>query len=155
MDPLTPTPLLEPFHQVGFVVDDVDAAMNALGPALGVEWLEPKTRAFGPWTVRIAFSRGGRFELVEGSAGAPWDTSAGSRIDHLAHYAADLEAAQQHLQTLGWATVIDGAEFGGRWSYHQLPGLAMRIEVVDLAGRERYMRMVGADPEEPVTPRRG
>jgi hypothetical protein len=126
------------YDQVGILVTDLEAAMTALGKAVGVDWTGPLERQIGPWRLRIALSRDGRLELVEGEAGSPWDSSAGSRIDHLAYFVEDLPTHQRRLTDAGFPLAIDGNEFGGQWSYHETAEAGMRIELVDASQREGY-----------------
>jgi hypothetical protein len=126
------------FDQVGILVTNLEAAMTALGEAVGVDWTGPVERHVGPWHLRIALSTDGRFELVEGEPGSPWDSSAGSRIDHLAYFVDDQPSHRQRLIDAGFPLAIDGSEFGGQWSYHTTAQAGMRIELVDATQREGY-----------------
>ena len=71
---------MEPYFQVGFVVPDLEAAMEELGAGLGVELVGPQERDLGdPGVLRIAFARTPPpyVELIQGPAGSLWDASSG------------------------------------------------------------------------------
>lgn len=126
------------YDQVGILVTDLEAAMSALSKAVGVDWTGPLERRIGPWHLRVALSTDGRLELVAGEPGSPWDSSAGSRIDHLAYFVEDLARHRQRLIDAGFPVAIDGREFGGQWSYHSTAQTGMRIELVDASQRKGY-----------------
>ncbi len=52
---------MKPYFQTGFVVPDLEAAMEEMGASLGVEWVGPKERDLREWgldaQLRMAFAR--------------------------------------------------------------------------------------------------
>lgn len=132
---------MSPYYHLGFVVADIEAAARELTEALGVAWGEIRDRRLGEWDYRIVFSVDGPpfLELLEGPPGSPWDASAGSRLDHLGYWAADLDADQQALAERGAPLDFDGTALGRPFTYHRLDAVGVRAELVDGAAQPAWL----------------
>src|SRR5688572_243339 len=98
------------FFHIGICVPDIDAAMDELGTALGCTWGERLgPRQIGEWTLTSVFSREEpHLELLEGSAGSPWEAEEGSRLHHLGFWSDDPESESERLAKAGMPVVFDG-----------------------------------------------
>src|SRR5947209_3834318 len=103
-----------PFYQVGFIVEDIEAAMAELSSSIGVTWEPVREVVVDKWTIRVSFTVEGppHLELIEGEPGGPWDTTNGSRIDHIGFWSDDVPADKAALVVSGLPTHVDGAELG-------------------------------------------
>jgi hypothetical protein len=112
------------FFHTGLVVDDIDASMKELAPALGVDWRPPMTI-----TRRVRFDRSHErvmelvsvytvqgppyIELVRGIPGTLWSTEAGGRVHHLGFSTDRLDEACAQLERAGMRQVVcDAGEDG-------------------------------------------
>jgi hypothetical protein len=134
---------MESHFQVGFVVPDLEAAMEELGAALGVEMIGPQERDLGKGLVlRIAFARtpAPYLELIEGPPGSIWDSTGGARIHHLGYWSEDMDADSARLEAAGMAREIDL----GFARYHG-PGSATgaRVELISTEHREAFYERWG------------
>lgn len=137
-----------PFFQVGVLVQDIEAARAELERALGVEWSEIVEREIGEWRIRVCFVKQGPpyLELLEGPPGSPWDSSAGSRIDHIGYWTPDLAAEKQRLDEAGLALEVDGSTLGGVFTYHRGRESGLRVELIDDSGRAAFYERWGLEP---------
>lgn len=125
------------FFHVGYVVEDIERAAAELGVALGLHFNEPHESRYGEWTILVCYASDGPpfVELVQGEPGSPWDTSRGSRADHIGYFAPDLARDKRALERAGLPIDIDGTEYGGKFTYHRAPHAGMRLELIDEARR--------------------
>ncbi|MFC4016071.1 VOC family protein [Nonomuraea purpurea] len=130
-----------PYH-VGYVVPDIERAMHDLGRAVGVEWNPVCDGRLGDWSYRIVFSRSGPLytELIEGPAGSPWDPGEGPRCDHVGFWAGGIDACSRRLFEKGFPLDFDARSYGRPWAYHRMPGLGLRIELVDISIQPEFLR---------------
>ncbi|MEV5505397.1 VOC family protein [Streptomyces orinoci] len=129
------------YYHVCFAVQDIEAAMDDFQRAAGLEWSEPVSDRIGEWDFRIAFTTGGPpfIELIEGPAGSPWDSSAGSRFDHLGFWTSDLDQGSRRLTEQDLPLDFSGCPYGRPFAYHHLPAVGTRIELVDLARQPAFL----------------
>ncbi len=123
---------MKPHFQVGFVVPDLEAAMDELGAALGVELVGPLEREIGDAVLRIAFARTPPpyLELIEGPPGSIWDATGGAHIHHLGYWSEDMDADSARLEAAGMELELDL----GYVRYHRPgAGAGARIELIDAA----------------------
>lgn len=137
-------PLLRLYH-TGIIVDDLDAAMESWGGALGLHWAPPLTSTVplrGPdgvkgREVRFTYSLEGphHLELLEQIDATPYlNVTGGRHVHHVGYFTDDLEAAAADLSARGFRMELSGvSEDGGiaRATFHyseQSPG--MWIELV-------------------------
>ncbi|MCF1592562.1 VOC family protein [Streptomyces muensis] len=120
-------------YHVGFAVPDIEAARGAVGRALSVEFGPPRPRQIGDWAIWVALSIEGPpfLELIEGPADSPWAAPDGSRFDHLGFWSARLADDRDMLAARGCRILLDGLKAGLPMSFHEVPELGARIEVVD------------------------
>ncbi len=131
------------FYHVGFIVEDIEAAMAEMTNAFGLAWQEPHESSYGDrWRIKVAYSKTGPpfIELIEGEPGGPWDTSGGPRLDHIGFLTDDVEGEAARLVAAGMPVSVGGAEFGrpGFFSYHEAAPLGARVEMVDRAAVQRF-----------------
>lgn len=133
---------MKPYFQVGFVVPDLEAAMEELAAGLGVEMLGPHERDVGGGLLRIAFARTPPpyVELIEGFPGSLWEVTAGPAIHHLGYWSDDLDADSARLEAAGMVLELDL----GFARYHR-PGTAAgaRVELIDAGFRPDFMARWG------------
>ncbi|GLZ29311.1 hypothetical protein Lesp02_15010 [Lentzea sp. NBRC 105346] len=132
---------MNPFYHICFVVPDIEAAMADLTRTVGVEWGAVKDDELGPWQYRMAFSRSGfpAFELIEGPAGSPWDSTLGARCDHIGYWADSVEESAQRLTEEGFPADFSGCAYGRLYSYHPVPSLGVRLEMMDISRQDNFM----------------
>jgi hypothetical protein len=137
-----------PYFQVGVLVEDLEAAREELGNALGLEWSDIVVREIDEWTIRVCFAKQGPpyLELIEGPAGSPWEATGGSRIDHIGYWADDLESSKHRLDAAGLALEVDGAAYGGVFTYHRGRKSGLRVELIDAGGRAAFYERWGLEP---------
>jgi catechol 2,3-dioxygenase-like lactoylglutathione lyase family enzyme len=139
---------MKPFFQAGLLVQDLDAGMAELTTALGLRFGEPKVRetAYGP--MRVVFSLDGPpyVELIEGPPGSPWETTRGSRLDHIGLWTDDLGADRVRLLEQGMTIEIDGEEIAGRpYAYFRAPSTGLRIELLERSMEDGFYARWGMD----------
>ena len=130
---------MEDIHfQVGFVVPDLEAAMEEFAAMLGAEMIGPQERDLGSTGVlRIAFARTPRpyLELIEGPPGSIWDSTDGPRMHHLAYWSDDMDADSTRLEAAGLKREIDL----GFARYHgPAAATGSRIELISTEHREAF-----------------
>jgi hypothetical protein len=137
-----------PYFQVGILVQDLDAARDELGRALGLTFGETLERTNGPWTIRVCFALQGPpyLELIEGPPGSPWDNGGVSRIDHIGCWTPDIEASKAKLAEEGFSLELDGSQYGGLFSYHRGPASGLRVELLDASGEDAFYERWGIEP---------
>jgi hypothetical protein len=137
-----------PYFQVGVLVEDIEAAREELGTALGLEWSDIVVRENGDWTIRVCFAKQGPpyLELIEGPPGSPWEATHGSRIDHIGYWADDLGESKQRLDDAGIAMEHDGSTHGGVFTYQRGRKSGLRIELIDASGRAAFYERWGLEP---------
>lgn len=149
---------MKPIFQVGFVVADIDAAMEELQKAQDVRWGKVVERQFKHWKFKRVFSLDGPpyIELVQGPPGSPWDASKGSRIDHLQWWTEDMASDTKRMEAAGVTidtdgvrdspiTQPDGSKKPGIFRYFNAPASGMRIELIDSSVRANHRERWGID----------
>ncbi len=132
------------FYHVCFAVPDLDLAMRDLTRAAAVSWFTPQDRMLGDWEYRIVFSADGpRIELIQGPPGSPWDTTDGPRFDHLGWWAGSLSGTSRRLAAEGFPVDFDGCPLGRAFTYHRVPSIGARMEVVDVANQAGFLETWG------------
>ncbi|MGN9836722.1 VOC family protein [Nonomuraea sp. H19] len=130
-----------PYH-VGFVVPDIERAMRDLTRVAGTEWNAVRDGALGDWDYRIVFSRQGPLytELIEGPPGSPWDPGEAVRCDHIGFWAGALDGCSRRLVEDGYPLDFDARPYGRPFTYHRMPALGLRIELVDISVQPEFLR---------------
>lgn len=137
-------------YHTGFVVSDLEEAMQTLSAALGVTFAEPMSLPVttlqtpqGPREVQLRLSystRPSHIELISSAPGSLWDFHSALRGHHLGVWADDIRAEAAHLESLGMRKVWWHADERGEvasFSYHETP-YGFYIELVDSAARGFY-----------------
>lgn len=150
------------FH-TGFVVADLDAALDEFATAFGGAWTpveEVPLRLIGPdgalrMTLRVAFSREGpqRFELIEAVEGTVWEvphlTDRGpTSVHHVGFWADDLAASSERLAAIGAPlvhTLDDDSGTVSFFAYHRLAS-GLLVELVDARARSAFERWFSGGP---------
>jgi len=132
-------------YHTGIRVPDLRAAMDELGPALGVTWATPKSVEGQPaWTpehgqqfheLHFTYSCEGpqHIELLQGPAGSVWDGSQQPGVHHVGLWCDDVATETQRCLDLGWRLALAAKspdEGFGTYTYVQPPGSAMLVELV-------------------------
>ena len=148
--PMSEAPVTHPYFQVGVLVEDLEAAREELGEALGLTWSEIVDRENGGWKIRVCFALQGPpyLELIEGPVGSPWEATGGSRIDHIGYWADDLETSKRQLDAAGLTLEVDGAKHGGVFTYQRGTRSGLRVELIDASGRKAFYERWGLDDPE-------
>lgn len=130
------------FYHVCFVVPDIERAMADLTGTVGVEWGEVRDDELGGWAYRMAFSRTGppHFELIQGPAGSPWDSTLGARCDHVAFWTRSVDESAERVTEAGFPADFSGCPFGRPYTYHPIPSLGTRVELMDVSRQERFLQ---------------
>ena len=149
---------MEPFFQVGVIVEDIEAAMDELTRAQNVKWGKLMNRRLGEWKFKRVFSLDGPpyIELIEGPPGSPWDSSKGSRIDHLQWWTSDMEGDTRRMEAAGVpidtdgvrdspTIAPDGSKKPGIFRYFRAPASGMRLELIDSSVRPNHRERWGID----------
>jgi hypothetical protein len=127
----------QPPFQVGVIVESVEDAMDELSRVLGATWGQVGSVTLQGFPIRVVFSVEGPpfIELIEGPAGSPWDSTLGSRLDHIGFWVNDLDAAVEAAQREGLEISADGRPEGVGYVYLASKASGMRIEYLsaDLA----------------------
>lgn len=145
-------------YHVGFVVQDMEAAMAHLGAALGITFVPPIELPYReittpdgpkPAQLRLTYStRPVHVELIESCGDTLWDWESRQRGHHLGVWADDMEAEADRLDAHGmprlwWVRGDDGKLI---FSYHDTP-YGFYLELVDSVAKPFYPAMfAGADP---------
>ena len=133
---------MEQYFQVGFVVPDLEAAMDELGTSLGVEVIGPLERDLDEGVLRIAFALTPPpyVELLEGPPGSVWDAVDGAKMHHLGYWSEDIDADSARLERAGMALELDL----GFARYHG-PALATgaRLELIDIGYKADFFARWG------------
>lgn len=129
------------FYHVCFVVPDIELAMEDLARTAGVEWSGIREDAIGKWDYRMAFSRTGPpyFELIQGPAGSPWDSTLGARCDHVGFWTRSVEESAQRLTDEGFPSDFSGCPYGRPYSYHPVESLGVRLEMMDVSRQTAFL----------------
>ncbi|PZS40225.1 MAG: hypothetical protein DLM62_03995 [Pseudonocardiales bacterium] len=129
------------FYHLCFAVRDIDQAIDDLTRALGVTWSPVRDGQLGDWDYRIVFSTEGPpfFEVIQGPAGSPWDTTAGPRFDHIGYWSGDVNTDKHRLQRQGAPMEFDSCPYGRSFTYHRLDSLGLRVELVDTAVQGAFL----------------
>lgn len=131
-------------YHTGILVADLTAAMDAIGPALNLEWTDiteyPDMSVWTPagiteTTLRVAHSRQGpqHIELLQGSAGGFWDPAGREGAHHVGIWVDDMAEEAAALQSRGWLPVLAAKppEQGyGILAYFNPPGTGLFVELV-------------------------
>jgi len=140
------------YHQ-GVRVPDLDAAMDELGPALGITWCSPQAREQRVWLpgegaatlpLRFVYSAEGpqHVELLEGPPGSIWDGREQPGLHHIGVWSDDVTGETQTLLDRGWELRIaqQPPEDGfGVFTYVQPPS-GLLVELVSSAVRPMFER---------------
>lgn len=128
------------FYHVCFVVPDLDAAMRELTELVGVRFGEPVHDQLGPWPYSIVFTDQAPYiELISSIEGSPWETDT-ARFHHLGWWTSCLGDTIEAWGTQGARMHFDGRELGRRFAYVDAPHSGVRLEIVDAAQRDVFLR---------------
>lgn len=97
-----------PYFHVGFLVDDLDLAMESFGKAFGVTWTIPNLSPVDWWRpgvpeeklqLKVAYSRQGPpyLELIQSHESGLFASSQGEGVHHIGAWSADCEEKQAEL----------------------------------------------------------
>src|ERR1700761_4262833 len=102
------------FFHVGVIVEDIDAAIEELSRALGLEFNEPHESTYGDSHIKVCYSLQGPpfLELIQGEPGSMWSTTGGPHADHVGYFVDDLAGTMDHLVESGSPIDIDGTSYG-------------------------------------------
>lgn len=146
------------YHQ-GVRVPDLDAAMDELGPTLGVTWCAPQQRDQAVWLpdagpttlpLRFTYSAEGpqHIELLEGPAGSIWDGRVAPGLHHVGLWSDDVAGETEELLAAGWtlrlAQRAPDAGYGA-FTYVQPPS-GMLVELVWSALQPMFDRWFSGGP---------
>jgi hypothetical protein len=137
------------FH-TGIIVDDLDLAMQEMGEAFGLHWVEPFTAA-GQIRIpdgnaahrasRVTYSREGphHLELIEHVDATAWNAAPGGHyVHHIGFSVKDLPAEVRRLQSIGYDLQFSGIADDGtlaRMSYLRARSGGLWIELLDASRR--------------------
>lgn len=159
MNPLSLFPL-DGFFHYGIVVRDFDAALDALGAQLGLDWATTVHREFAvaqpnglvDADFRVTYSVTGppHFEVIEATVGTIWSPSSAGGVHHLGYWVDDLAGASAALTAAGytWEATYHNPDVDGPFgfTYHTLPETGLRVELVDRARQPAFDSwMAGGD----------
>lgn len=96
------------FFHVGFLVDDLDKAMESFGSAFGVTWTVPDIGSVDAWdeelgdfrlTLKVAYSKQGPpyVELLQSQESGLYKASQGEGVHHIGLWEPDCETRQAEL----------------------------------------------------------
>jgi hypothetical protein len=143
---MTSTPAIEPeLYHTGLVVDDLDAAMEAMTRIFGVLWAEPQIVASPLATTAGVLFRSSRFtysvngehriELIQQLDNTAYAAvPGGPRVHHLGFWAHDMAASVDRLEQLGLPSVVHGIGEDGepaQLSFHRDPHSGLWFELID------------------------
>src|SRR5690242_5969543 len=134
--------LTDQFH-TGFVVRDLEAAIEAFRDLLRLRWTTVQSAEFDVWTSEGRSRTGTRFvysveephiELIEAKDGTLWSATAELDLHHLGCWVDDLTAEAARLEQLGLIRELAGARDDSPdphlLTYHRHT-TGLRIELVD------------------------
>jgi len=129
-------------YHLCFAVQDIDAACRELTDTLAIDWSPVRDGRLGEWDYRIVFSIDGPpfLELVQGPPGSPWDTSTGSRFDHLGFWVEEIGTAKRALADRGAPLDFDATTLRRPFTYHRLDSVGARAELVDRSVQPDFIR---------------
>jgi len=146
------------FH-LGVRVPDLAAAMDDIGPSVGVTWAEPRENlAQSLWTpeggtqeihLKYTYSAEGpqHIELLEGPAGSFWDGRQQPGAHHVGVWVDDVAGESQRLMQQGWTLI--GAQHDpdsdagfGMFTYLQPPS-GLIVELVDASALSFFEKWWG------------
>jgi hypothetical protein len=130
-------PSFGPFFQAGVIVPHLETAARELTAILGLDWLDVVETDMGEGPIRVCLSQQGPpfIELIEGPPGSAWDGTKGARIDHLAYWAEDLDAAAQHAIDNGAPLEV---EYRPIFTFHRAQESGLFFELSDATRREPF-----------------
>ncbi|MEU6646867.1 VOC family protein [Saccharomonospora sp. NPDC046836] len=134
--------MVNEFYHLCFAVQDIQRATEDLTRVLGVRWSPIRTGQLGEWEYSIVFSVEGPpfFEVIQGSAGSPWDATDGSRFDHIGYWSSDITTDKSRLEARGAPIDFDSCPYGRSFTYHRIDSIGARVELVDLAVQEGFRK---------------
>jgi hypothetical protein len=127
-------------------VPDLEAAMEELTAAAGIQWREPIDRDLGELRWRLVYSIGEvpLIELVEGQPGTAWHSPDGPKLHHIGGFTDDLDQSIEQFEGAGGSIVVDGRALTGRWAYFGLPTSGLVFEVIE-ADESLRRRVLGQE----------
>ena len=142
---MSPSAIYNPFFHVGFIVSDLDAAMEEFRVALGIEWRAPIDAIvplLGPdgvleTSVSSVYSEGGppAIELVQSIPGTALAGNDGVSFHHLGFWTDRLADSSHSLDAYGWpfaATVASRESNPSRFTLQRSPH-GFYVELFDTA----------------------
>lgn len=152
---------LGPVRQLGFVIDDIHAAIEhwttnlGIGPFFYSERVEPDdfvhrgTPGQAPFAVALANSGPLQIELVQPLDDSPsmWNefSQAGNTgLQHLAYWTAEYDTVLQQALDAGWTVAHQGSIRGGRFVYFDSPSHnGSVVELSEMGGpKGRYFDLI-------------
>lgn len=134
--------ITSPFH-VGYIVADIDEAMQRLSAAAGVTWHPPQVFALDivvdgdrqQFETRFTYSVEGpvQLEVAEGPAGTLWDADVHGGPNHNGYWTDDLVGDIDRLVAGGGTLVFAGAGESGPEGFAMVDVAGSRIELIDQA----------------------
>ena len=159
---MSPPALYNPYFHVGFIVPDLNAAMEEFGAALGIKWRAPidaTVPLLGPDGVVDAdvysvYSQGGppAIELVQSVPETPLAGKGGVSFHHLGFWTDRLASSSRDLGAHGWpcaATVASPDNGPSRFTLQRSPH-GFYVELFDTA-TPRHADLL-PDPKRGRTP---
>jgi hypothetical protein len=164
--PTPPAILPGPIRQLGFVVDDLDKALDSwvalgVGPWYVIRGQQQRARYRGvpcDVTLSIAFANSGdmQIEVIQQENDTPsiyteFLSAEGEGFNQFAYWADDFEATVQSINDAGWPVVWSGGEGDGvRYAYAVPPGGPVAIiEIMELneatTGLAEFVRAAADD----------
>jgi catechol 2,3-dioxygenase-like lactoylglutathione lyase family enzyme len=133
---------LTPFH-AGYMVPDLDQAVESFGAALGLEFMKPQELEAEAdflggtmkWHNRFTYSigEGFRYELVEPVDRAGWQTIPGGPfIHHVGNWVDEYAPVERRLLAAGFVKVLGPTgDAPGGFGYFQDPNGSVTIEICE------------------------
>lgn len=127
-------------YHVCFAVPSLEDAMHELTAMIGVSWGEPVRDRLGAWPYALVFSaEAPHLELVASTPDSPWGCAAPT-FHHLGFWTHCLDDTVDSWLGDGGAMFHDGRQHGRRFAYVDAPRSGVRLEAVDDAQREGFLR---------------
>jgi hypothetical protein len=138
--PLTLLMLEQPPAHICLIADQLELSMKDLGATFGIEWRSVRETTVGPWQIRMTYSRVGPtyWEVIEAD-GEFWHPQDGGPFHHVGFWSDDLDRDRAALRDRGMTMEIDGREWGRTMSFHRSADTGIRVELLDIGGRERWL----------------